>query len=166
MIEEIRRDGEENVPGLGEKWRRIVTLPCRWSNPQSRRQAAMGDQSRTHSNPQPKENYTKITAEISEIAHQKVATLAPPSPDPDRGARQMWTIPSICTPDRATAPRIPFLPAQSCNRTPQIRKPPHQSKPNPRSTTEITVGIAGRNRARTGRSRTSNAPRSNWRSDL
>ena len=110
----------------------IAQRRLRWPNPQSRSAGCDGltiwsDQSKAPI----QKHHTQIIAEISGLAHQKVATLAPHQ----SGSTRNGTIPSI----RTTAPHprwgLPphgFLSsAQTCNAAPQIRSPPHRSNPEP-----------------------------------
>ena len=124
----------------------IAQRRLRWPNPQSRSAGCDGltiwsDQSKAPI----QKHHTQIIAEISGLAHQKVATLAPHQ----SGSTQNGTIPSI----RTTAPHPRwglqphgFLSSQPKPATQHLRSDhlPIDPTPSPRSTTGITAEIAGR----------------------
>jgi len=124
----------------------IAQRRLRWPNPQSRSAGCDGltiwsDQSKAPI----QKHHTQIIAEISGLAHQKVATLAPHQ----SGSTRNGTIPSI----RTTAPHPRwglqphgFLSSQPKPATQHLRSDhlPIDPTPSPRSTTGITAEIAGR----------------------
>jgi len=124
----------------------IAQRRLRWPNPQSRSAGCDGltiwsDQSKAPI----QKHHTQIIAEISGLAHQKVATLAPHQ----SGSTRNGTIPSI----RTTAPHPRwglqphgFLSSQPKPATQHLRSDhlPIDPTPSPRGTTGITAEIAGR----------------------
>ena len=114
----------------------IAQRRLRWPNPQSRSAGCDGltiwsDQSKAHSNPHPKTPHTNHSRNQWTGSPESCNPCPAPIGEHTKWDDSFNPHDRTAPPMGATAPRIPFLSAQTCNAAPQIRSPPHRSNPEP-----------------------------------